>query len=563
LVISGASLQVLLIAFDGGGVLLVEPGEELFVEVFGLEAEDGFDDFGGGLGFGEGVEHFKDLGPAPAFVDVVANAAGLEVADDDLIRVGGADEAAVKGGDGEEFFLLHGPEDLGGDAFAPFRVGGGLFVDGDAFGEPAGNAVVGGLEGEDVAEFVPEGGGPMIGAWFAAGGAVHGDGHDEGDAEGAEAGHAHGADGKVLVHGVELDLDGFGEAEIVLLLEGGEGAFGFALDVRAEEGGFAFVEAEDGALCTEGFVVLEGVEEFEAVGGGGVAEAVLVALLKEFLGFAVVADAHEIDAEAGAGGPVFGLEGDGFAVVGDGLDVAAVEDEPVGDVGVAGAVGGAGVEHSLEPGGFGLIGEQVDGGMDGHGVEGEGVEGEGFVGFFAGFGEVAIFEDEGGNEFLGFEEFGVAFDGLRARSMARRSKPSLRETARPRRAEASSLRSSRASWKSWLDSVTLKRSSRRRPQRTRISGFLGSWTAAMRKAAPAFSNSPRPQKPSAISAGRAESASWRKQARASSGRLSLRNFQHSEGLAAKAAAEKTRESARRRLTVRVPPESERVPGAAR
>ena len=91
--------------------------------------------------------------------------------------------------------LLDGGEDFGGDAVAPFGVGGGFLMDRDAFGEPAGHQRIGEGERKDVAHFVPERGVPVESAGLAPGWAIEGDGgavgaRSERDAEGAQAGHA-------------------------------------------------------------------------------------------------------------------------------------------------------------------------------------------------------------------------------------------------------------------------------------------------------------------------------------------------------------------------------------
>ena len=64
------------------------------------------------------------------------------------------------------------------------------------------------------------------------------------------------------------------------------------------------------------------------------------------------------------------------------------------------------------PGSFGFAGQPVDGSEDGLGDDGTGVDGERFAGFSGGFGIVVVFEREAGEEFLGFEKFGIGFDGL-------------------------------------------------------------------------------------------------------------------------------------------------------
>ena len=75
-----------------------------------------------------------------------------------------------------------------------------------ALGEPARHVRIGHREGEDVAHFMPQGGGPMELAGRAAGGAVHGDGVAERHAQRAQAGHAQRAHREIVVVGVDLHL---------------------------------------------------------------------------------------------------------------------------------------------------------------------------------------------------------------------------------------------------------------------------------------------------------------------------------------------------------------------
>lgn len=64
---------------------------------------------------------------------------------------------------------------VGGEGHAPGGVALGFFEDGDAFAEPAGHAVFGGGEGDDVTELMPECGLPVVAAVTQAAGAVQGD----------------------------------------------------------------------------------------------------------------------------------------------------------------------------------------------------------------------------------------------------------------------------------------------------------------------------------------------------------------------------------------------------
>ena len=91
-------------------------------------------------------------------------------------------ESAIQIGDGQKFFAFDGVDGAGVQAIAPIGRGGGFFVHREAFGEPAGDAVVGHLERVHVAEFVPHGAGPMPLAGRTRAGGIHGDYVAEGDA---------------------------------------------------------------------------------------------------------------------------------------------------------------------------------------------------------------------------------------------------------------------------------------------------------------------------------------------------------------------------------------------
>ena len=138
---------------------------------------------------------------------------------------------------------------------------------------------------------------PLIGAGRAAGGAVHGHDFAEGDAQRAEAGHAQRAHGEIFVIGIELHLHRAGQLHLVLLFVGGDGAIDFGLHVRQEQVGFFFVELDDGGVVLEGNEILVAIEQAQAVYGGGVAIAIVVAHLELLERLIVLAEAHQVDAQ--------------------------------------------------------------------------------------------------------------------------------------------------------------------------------------------------------------------------------------------------------------------------
>ncbi len=102
-----------------------------------------------------------------------------------------------------------------------------------------------------------------------------------------------------------------------------------------------------------------------------------------------------------------GIELDGLAVVGDAVFVAAVEHQMVRDQRVSLAVGWIDLADFVEPGIGRAVGEQFDGGVDGHGVERVGGERDGLVRFGGGCLRVGIFEREIGQQFVSLDQLGI------------------------------------------------------------------------------------------------------------------------------------------------------------
>ena len=103
------------------------------------------------------------------------------------------------------------------------------------------------------------------------------------------------------------------------------------LEIRAEQVGFVFVELEDRGVVLEDDEIFVAIEQAQAVDGGGVAVAGVVAHFELLARLVDLAKAHEVDAKLGARGPQLRIERDGLAIVGDAVVVAAVEHEMVGD----------------------------------------------------------------------------------------------------------------------------------------------------------------------------------------------------------------------------------------
>ncbi len=106
---------------DGLAHVLVEPLHELLVEFLRRHAEILLDHVRRGLDLREGVHHVEQLVGAPAALDVIADAARLEIGDDHLLGILGADEAAVEIGDREQLLVADGDQNVRRDAVAPLR----------------------------------------------------------------------------------------------------------------------------------------------------------------------------------------------------------------------------------------------------------------------------------------------------------------------------------------------------------------------------------------------------------------------------------------------------------
>ena len=154
--------------------------------------------------------------------------------------------------DRKQFLVAQGDEDVRRHAVAPLGRSFRLLVDGQPLGEPARHAVVGGGEDVDVAHLMPERAAPIKVAGLAARGAVHGDDLAKGHAQGAEAGHSHGANREVLVVGVDFHLHGARKLHLVFLLVRGHAAFQLRFKIGAQQLGFLLVQFQDRGLISEG-----------------------------------------------------------------------------------------------------------------------------------------------------------------------------------------------------------------------------------------------------------------------------------------------------------------------
>ncbi len=348
--------------------------------------------------------------------------AGLVVGEHEVVGGLGVEEGLGEAADRGGFALEDHLAVVGGEGHAPGGVALGFFEDGDAFAEPAGHAVFGGGEGDDVTELVPEGGLPVVAAMAEAAGAVHGDDGAEAGAEDALAAEvAEGADGEVLLAREELDEDGAGEGDLVALGEGLVGLFEEVEGVLAVDGPFAAGhfegEVRGAFFVVGGDLFFEGaeVDGLDVVGvlgadGGG-----------KFEGFGFFAEAEEVMAELDFGGEVAGREGEGLALAGGafGEAVGAGDDaaEGVVDEGILGpaaeAFGAGGVDFGCVCGGDGEGGgaEGPGGGVGGVEVE-DGLDiGLGVEVFFGADVEFGAEEEGTGVMGVDFEGAGDVFGG--------------------------------------------------------------------------------------------------------------------------------------------------------
>ena len=138
---------------------------------------------------------------------------------------------------------------------APIGRGRGLLVNRQAFGEPAWNAAIGGLQHENVAHFVPHRAGPMEAAGGTSGGAVHRDHMSERYAESAQAGHAHCANSEIFVIGINLHLHRSIQLHLVLLLVGSDGALHLRFKIWTQQLCLFLLQTQDRVVGLVGIEV--------------------------------------------------------------------------------------------------------------------------------------------------------------------------------------------------------------------------------------------------------------------------------------------------------------------
>ena len=89
------------------------------------------------------MEHGEQRIPAPLLVDVIADSARLEIADDHLLRRGGMYESAIQLRHRQQLLILDRQNYVRTQPVAPIRRDRRLFVDRHAFRKPARHAVSG------------------------------------------------------------------------------------------------------------------------------------------------------------------------------------------------------------------------------------------------------------------------------------------------------------------------------------------------------------------------------------------------------------------------------------
>ena len=120
-------------------------------------AGDGGEHGGRFLAFGIQLAGLAQRIGSVRFLDILADEGRLVVRHGHLVACLGAGEAGVELGEREQLLLGHGAH----EQRVPSNLRRHLFVGADAFGEPAGDVVVGFLEGDYVAELVFEHGAPV------------------------------------------------------------------------------------------------------------------------------------------------------------------------------------------------------------------------------------------------------------------------------------------------------------------------------------------------------------------------------------------------------------------
>ncbi len=170
------------------------------------------------------------------------------------------------------------------------------------------------------------------------------------------------------------------------------------------------MQLEDGGAVLEGDEVLVAVQQAQAVDSRIIAIAVLVALLQLFTRLLVLAEAHQIDAELGAGRPQLRIRGYGLAVVLDPLQVTPIERQMVSHERVARPVRRVDGCNLAEPLIRSAIGEHFDARVHRHRIQRLRRELQRRVRFGSRLRSVGVLQGEIREQLVGFRQLRVCFE---------------------------------------------------------------------------------------------------------------------------------------------------------
>ena len=307
--------------------------------------------------------------------------------------------------------------------------------------------MIGRLEGHDMSHFVPQSRTPVKTTRRPPRGAVHRDKVAEGHPEQAHAGHAHRANGEVVVVRVEFDDHGPFGLELILCGERFQASLGQFNDIGPQNFRLFFMEPDDdlrpvnrhrqliGIVRKElveiriSLEVLETIQQPQRVDGLGAERVPAVGQFEMARGLIVLSFPHQIDGQVGVGGPQLPVCFDRLEIEISGLPIAPCDHIEMSWIGVDAPVSGVALQRLRHPFALGRATQEVDRGFQGIGFEGGDVL---FLGFFEGFIEALVgllevvlfdihrcFEDIGFIqlrvcvEHLGHELAGLAFESPR------------------------------------------------------------------------------------------------------------------------------------------------------
>ena len=159
------------------------------------------------------------------------------------------------------------------------------------------------------------------------------------------------------------------EFHLVFFFVSRDGTLHLRLKIRTKQGGFLFVQAQDSVVRLVGVEVFVAIQEPEGVDCFGALIARVETLFELRARFAILAQAHQIDAKLRTGLPKLRIQVERFPVKSDAFDIAPIDYEEMSGGGVGLAIHGIHFEYASDPRGFFFVVQPIHGGVDGHAIE--------------------------------------------------------------------------------------------------------------------------------------------------------------------------------------------------